>query len=328
MLIDVYRGRISGVKGFIPFANHIVMFPKLLSGPIAYPLSLQKQEHAWKGSWALFGEGIQNLFLGLGMKVVLAGRMGGIWAQANLTGFADISTAYAWIALVSWALELYLDFYGYSLMAIGLGQMLGYQLPENFLIPYASRSVSEFWRRWHVTLGAWFKSYLYIPLGGSRKGTLRTLLNLAVVWLFTGLWHGVGGNYLLWALFLYFLIVNERLWLGKVLDKIGFLRHGYVVFAILLSWVPFAVGDFGQMMTLLSKLFGGGEAINPLDYRELVEYIPMLLSGILLATPVPKMLWNKIRNGPLGFCILLVIFWAVVFYISTAAQDPFMYFQY
>lgn len=328
ILIDAYRGKVKVRKDFVVFANHVTMFPKLLSGPIADPADLHNQERSWKESWDLFGQGVQNLILGLGMKVILAGRMGGIWSQANLTGFADISTAYAWIALISWTLELYLDFYGYSLMAIGLGQMLGYRLPENFLIPYASRSVSEFWRRWHVTLGAWFKNYLYIPLGGSRKGTARTLLNLAVVWLFTGLWHGVGGNYLIWAGFLFFLIANERLWLNWVLERIGFLRHFYVVFVILLSWVPFAVGDFGQMLVFLHKLFGGGEAINPRDYQELTNYIPMLLSAVLLATPLPKKLWQKIRTTPWSFCVLLVIFWAVVFYISTAAQDPFMYFQY
>lgn len=328
ILIDVYRNRVTAEKDPVRFGNQVVMFPKLLSGPIADPASLSDQERKWSNTWERFAEGMQNLILGLGLKVLLAGRLGGIWSQANLIGFTSISTPYAWCALVSWAMELYFDFYGYSLMAIGLGQMLGYDLPDNFLNPYASGSVSEFYRRWHVTLGAWFRNYLYIPLGGNRKGTFRTIFNLAVVWLFTGLWHGVGGNYLIWAMFLFFLIVNERLWLNSVLKKIGFLRHIYVLFAILLSWIPFAVGDFAKMLEFIRKLFGGAGTINPMDYRELSTYIPMLLAGIILATPLPSAIWKKIRRTPISFVILLVLFWAVIYFISTAAQDPFLYFKY
>ena len=328
ILIDVYRGKVKAEQNFVRFSNQVVMFPKLLSGPIADPVALYEQERNWNNTWDRFAVGMQNLILGLSLKVLLAGRIGGIWSQANLIGFTSISTPYAWCALIGWTMELYFDFYGYSLMAIGLGQMLGYDLPANFLTPYASGSVSEFYRRWHVTLGAWFRNYLYIPLGGNRKGILRTILNLAVVWLFTGLWHGVGGNYLLWALFLFLLIVNERLWLNRVLEKIGPFRHVYVIFVILLSWIPFAVGDFGRMLELIRKLFGGDGTINPMDYRELSNYIPMLLAGILLATPLPSRLWNKIRRTPWSFAILLVLFWVVVYYISTAAQDPFLYFKY
>lgn len=328
ILIDVFRGKVQAEKNLIHFGSQIVMFPKLLSGPIGDPVRLSSQEKKWSNSYDRFWLGMQNLILGLSLKVLLAGRLGGIWSQANMAGFLNISTPYAWIALIAWAMELYFDFYGYSLMAIGLGQMLGYDLPDNFLTPYAAGSVSEFYRRWHVTLGAWFRNYLYIPLGGNRRGTFRTILNLAVVWLFTGLWHGVGGNYVIWAMFLFFMVVNERLWLNRVLNKIGFARHVYLIFVILLSWVPFAVGDFMQMMQLLVKLFGGGTTVNPGDYLELTNYIPMLLSGVILATPVPEKLWSRIRNTPLGFVIMLALFWIVVYYISTAAQDPFMYFQY
>ena len=328
ILIDVYRRKCKAEKDPVRFANQVVMFPKLLSGPIADPDQLQKQERPWTTGWDRFGLGFQKLILGLALKVILAGRLGGIWSQANIIGFSSISTPYAWIALMAWTMELYFDFYGYSLMAIGLGQMLGYELPENFLHPYASGSVSEFYRRWHVTLGAWFRNYLYIPLGGNRKGTFRTILNLGIVWLFTGLWHGVGGNYLLWAMLLFFMIVNERLWLNWVLKRIGFLRHFYVLFVILISWVPFAVGDFDQMLLLLGKLFGGGATINPTDYMALGDYIPMLLSGVILATPLPANLWKKICRKPIAFVVVLVLFWAAVYLISTAAQDPFMYFQY
>ena len=245
-------------------------------------------------------------------------------------GYESISVPFAWLCLVGYAMQLYFDFYGYSLMAIGIGRMLGYELPENFLHPYISKTVSEFYRRWHATLGAWFREYLYIPLGGNRKGTVRTIVNLAVVWLFTGLWHGVGGNYLLWAGFLFLLIVNERLWLGKILKKLPLIGHVYVVFVILLSWVPFAVGDFSQMVVFLGRLFGlGGQVLNPADYilwgR---DYAPILLSGVILATPLPAKLCARLKNTLLGDILILVLFWVVVYFISTAAQDPFLYFAY
>lgn len=328
ILIEVYCGTVRLEYDPVKFASHIVMFPKVLSGPILDPGELRRQERSWRGSWERFGEGLQKLILGLSLKVILASRLGGIWAQANVTGFSGISTAYAWLALISWCMRLYLDFWGYSLMAVGLGNLLGYRMPDNFRNPYAARSVSDFYRRWHVTLGAWFRNYLYIPLGGSRQGTLRTILNLAVVWLFTGLWHGVGGNYLIWAGFLWFLIVNERLWLNRVLDKIGYARHIYVVFVILLSWVPFAIGDFHQMTVFLGKLFGCGTALNSRDFMSLGDYAGLLSAGVLLATPLPEKLWNRVKDSVLGYAILFVLFWASVYLISTAAQDPFLYFQF
>jgi len=328
IMIDVYRGRVRAEKHIINYMNQVVMFPKLLSGPIADPVALRRQERRWQLSGSLFSRGLQDFILGLSLKVLIANRLGGIWVQANVLSFADISTVYCWIALFAWSMQLYFDFYGYSLMAKGLGGMLGYDLPDNFLTPYAASSVSDFYRRWHVTLGAWFREYLYIPLGGNRKGFVRTILNLAVVWLFTGLWHGVGGNYLLWAGFLFFCVVNERIWLRWVLDRIGFLRHFYVVFAILLSWVPFAIGDFGQMTVFLTKLFGGGSCINPLDFLSLREFAPMLLAAAVFATPLPKYFWEKIRSHWVSSAILLVLFWVCVYFISTAAQDPFLYFQF
>jgi alginate O-acetyltransferase complex protein AlgI len=181
-----------------------------------------------------------------------------------------------------------------------------------------------------VTLGAWFREYLYIPLGGNRKGSLRTILNLAVVWLFTGLWHGVGGNYLLWAGFLFLLIVNERLWLGKLLGKCRILSHVYVVFMVLMSWLPFAVGNWQALLAFLGRLFCfSGAPINPSDYIVWgSSYAGLLIVGAVFMTPLPEKLWRKIRGHWISDIVLFVLFWVVVYYISTAAQDPFMYFQY
>ena len=329
-LIDIYSLNYEAERNILTFAGQIVMFPKLLSGPLMDPRKLQLESRKAKPTAWNIRSGLQLLILGLGFKVILANRLGGLWTEAGVAGYGCISVPFAWLALIAYAMQLYFDFYGYSLMAMGLGKMLGYDLPRNFDSPYASRTVSEFYRRWHITLGAWFREYLYIPLGGNRRGFFRTALNLAVVWLFTGLWHGVGGNYLLWAGFLFLLILNERLWLGKLMNRSHVICHVYVVFVILLSWLPFAVGDWNQMIDLLGRLFGiTGTALNPQDYLITGDsYGPLLVSGVIFATPLPRKLWEKIRDSFAADLLIFAVFWVVIYFISTAAQDPFMYFQY
>ena len=327
-LIDTYRKKLQPQRNIIHFSSQIAMFPKLLSGPLMAPAQLHKT-NGEKDDQGIH-DGIQLLILGLGLKVILANRLGGLWAQPAVAGYERISTPAAWMSLTAYTMQLYFDFYGYSLMAIGLGKMLGFDFPKNFDHPYASKTVSEFYRRWHMTLGLWFREYVYIPLGGNRGSGLRTILNLAVVWLFTGIWHGVGGNYLVWAGFLFLLIVNERLWLGKWLKKSHVLCHVYLVFVILLSWLPFAVGDWNQMVVFLGRLFGIGAApVNPQDYLLWgQDYFGLLAAGVVLATPLPEKLWNKVRYTILADILLVGLFWVVVYYISTAAQDPFLYFKY
>lgn len=330
VLIDVYRGRISSYEKASSFFRDIAMFPKLLSGPLMDPKSMQALPGKVPFSIQNIRDGLQTLILGLALKVILANNLGGLWAQPIVIGYEYISTPAAWMAIIGFTMQLYLDFYGYSLMAIGLGKMLGFDLPANFLEPYSARSVGEFYRRWHATLGAWFKQYIYIPLGGNRKGLVRTLCNMAVVWLFTGLWHGIGGNYLLWAGFLCLLIINERLWLGKLLDKSKFISHIYVIFVILLSWVPFAIGDWNTMVLFLGRLFGClGTPLNPLDYlRWLDMYFWLLLGSLLAMTPLPGILWRKCKHTVWADLVVFGLFWIVVYYLATAAQNPFLYFQY
>lgn len=328
--VDIYRQNCPAEWNILDFSGQIVMFPKLLSGPLMNPDTLRMELKNAKIAMADFREGMEQLIFGLGMKVLLANRIGGLWTEAGVVGYENVSVPFAWIALIAYAMQLYFDFYGYSLMAMGLGRMLGFRLPRNFENPYISKTVSEFYRRWHVTLGEWFREYLYIPLGGNRKGTLRTLFNLGIVWLFTGLWHGVGGNYLLWAGFLFVLIVNERLWLGKRLKESRVVCHVYLVVVILISWLPFAVGDWSQMVMFAGRLLGlTGKAVNPADYLfKCRDYLPMLLAGVILATPFPRRIWEKLRRSVLADVLLLLLFWVVVYYIATAAQDPFLYFQY
>lgn len=329
-VIDVYRSNITADHSFFFYGCQNAMFPKLLMGPLMNPAELQRQTNDPKCSFEDFHSGLQKFILGLALKVILANRIGGLWAQAYTIGYESISVPFAWMSLMAYAMQLYFDFWGYSLMAMGIGRMLGFRLPENFRDPYASRSVSEFWRRWHATLGAWFKEYIYIPLGGNRDGKLRTLCNLLIVWLFTGFWHGVGGNYILWALILFFFIVNERLWLHKLLGRSKVLSHIYTVMAILISWVPFAIGNTASMLTFAGRLFGiGGKALNPSDFVVWgKEYVYLLIAGIICATPLPRWICSKLKKFALTDILLFVLFWVSVFYIATSAQDPFLYFQF
>lgn len=329
-LVQLHRGEIRRAKGLAGFASDTLMFPKLLSGPIVDPAQLEAQDASWDHPGEYFHSGLQTLVLGLAIKVLVADPLAGLWAQAAIAGYESISTPYAWLALTGYALRLYLDFWGYSLMAVGLGEMLGFRLPENFADPYASKTVSEFYRRWHITLGLWFRRYVYIPLGGNRKGLARTVLNLAIVWLLTGLWHGTGANYLVWAGFLALLIINEKLWLGKLMQKTRLLGHLYTIFVILLSWLPFAIESRGELVMYFGRLFGFlGHAINPVDFLDPGRtYLPVVLGGVLLTTPWPGKLWRRIRGSRWADVLIFLLFWVCVYAIATSEQSPFLYFQY
>ena len=329
-ILSIYCGKIQPEEDILAFATQIFLFPKLLSGPIMDSKALQQQVRERQYSSCQFHLGLQELILGLAMKVLIANRLGSLWAQAGVVGYDSISTGFAWLALIGFALRLYFDFYGYSLMAVGIGRMLGFRLPDNFDDPYASRSVSEFYRRWHITLGAWFREYIYIPMGGNRLGLARTIVNLLFVWALTGLWHGVGGNYLLWAGIIVLFVILERLFLGKWLKKSQVLSRIYTVFVILISWVPFAIGGWTDMCNFLGKLFGmGGTSVNPMDFvSHLKTYGWILLAGVVLATPFPKWLWKKIRDHWAVDLALFILFLICFYFIATAAQDPFLYFQY
>lgn len=326
-LWEVYSRRMEAQKDLLSYGAQILLFPKLLSGPLMEPRQLQAQMDRPKLSQVRFRSGLQEIVIGLSLKVLLADRLAGLWNQAAVIGYDSISTPFAWLALIAYGLRLYFDFQGYSLMAVGLGKMLGFQLPGNFNDPYMARSVSDFYNRWHMTLYRWFRDYVYIPLGGSRKGRLKTVRNILIVWLLTGFWHGIGGNYLLWALFLAFWIIQEKLWLGKLLERSAVLGHVYTVLVILLSWVPFAIGDQAQMMVFAGRLFGTDVAAVDVS-RWGMSYLPVILAGILFATPVPGMVFDLTRESLLCDCVLFVLFWLCVYFISTSGQDPFLYFSF
>ena len=327
-LVCIYQGKLEAEKNIISYGAQVMMFPKVTSGPLCDPVSLQQQTRSRTVTAKDFHRGLQLLILGMSMKVLIANRVGSLWNQAAVIGYDSLSTPFAWLSLTGYAMKLYLDFFGYSVMAMGLGRMMGFHLPKNFDDPYTARSISDFYRRWHASLGLWFRNNIYIPMGGNRKGELRTILNLLVVWTFTGLWHGVGGNYLLWAGILAFFIILERLFLRKFLDKSRVLSHIYTVLIIMISWVPFAIGDWNLMLIFLGRMFGiGGASGMTGDFTYwLKDYAKLLIPGVLIMTGLPGKLWYWIEDSWLADVICFVLFWFCVYFIATAAQDPFAYF--
>lgn len=337
LLVDTYRKPTE--KSLLDLVSYILFFPKLLSGPIA------RLEQMETRKVRLIGEkptrngvnieyGAACFIIGLGYKVLLANQLSGLWREIQTIGLPSISTQLAWMGVIGYSLQLYFDFQGYSLMAIGIAKMLGYTMPNNFDSPYLSKSVSEFYRRWHITLGAWFRDYVYIPLGGSRKGTGRTTINLFAVWLLTGLWHGFGVNFLLWGMFLFFWIAMEKIWLRKFLENKPWLAHIYVLLVIPLSWVFFALPELSDIVWCFQRLFGPivpyeGINVSAGDYLKYGSmYWPFLVAGIFFAFPFgEKWLKRNYRRG-LGIVVLLVIFWMSVYQLAMGLNNPFMYFSF
>lgn len=331
-LMEVAWGGMSPTGSLLTFSAGQLLFPKLLSGPLMAPAELEGQVRARAYSLEGYDEGLREFILGLSMKLLLADRMGVLWRQLGTIGYESVSTPLAWMGIFAYSFQLYFDFCGYSRMAIGLGKMLGFRLPENFDHPYAARSIRDFWRRWHITLGAWFRTYVYIPLGGNRKGKLRMYRNLLIVWLLTALWHGITWNFLLWGLAQFFLIAMERLWLGRLLDKSRVLSHLYMLGVIPLSWLLFAMKEPGAFLTYLGRLFpigAKGVAVLAGDYLLYgKQYGLLLLACFVFAMPWPGKLWERIRTKPLGTGIVLVLFWAAVYCMAVSTNDPFLYFSF
>lgn len=312
------------------YAAGVLMFPKLISGPLAEPEELLDELDDPRRSLGRLAEGLEDFILGLACKVVVADHLAGILGQIRVRGVGAVSVPLAWLGVLGYALQLYFDFWGYSRMAVGLGKLLGFRLPDNFNHPYCSTSVSEFWRRWHITLGRWFKTYVYIPLGGSRRGFGRMVLATLTVWLLTGVWHGAGWNYVLWGLMMFLLILLERLFFGKVLKALPLLGHLYLPLAIALSWVFFITPGPESALAYFSRLFGGGApASDPGDWLAVLRRCwPYLAIALADSTPLPALLWQRISGSRLAWLLLFLLFWFCVFFMATAAGDPFLYFSF
>lgn len=332
-LVDVYRRETKAEKSLISLGTYLCMFPQLIAGPIVNYHLIQEQLHKRKHSMVKVESGLKVFALGLAYKVLLANRVGHLWTEVTAIGYESISTPLAWMSIVAYSLQLYFDFYGYSLMAIGLGQMMGFDFPQNFNNPYMAVSMTDFWRRWHMTLGGWFREYVYIPLGGNRGGFAKTVRNMFVVWLLTGLWHGASWNFVLWGLLLFVLLFVEKAGLGKVLERHKALGHIYMILWIPLSWLVFVITDLSQLGIYLQKLFpffgSTGTVLFQGDYLKYGKtYGIYLVLGILFATGVQEKLLKKNKNRLWVILLLLALFWASVYCMYLGMDDPFLYFRF
>ena len=332
-LIDIYRAQIRAEHSFIQFGAYLTMFPQLTAGPIVTYQTVSRELQKRKHSFHDFNEGLKLFVVGLGYKVILANNISGLWKDVNVIGFESISSPLAWMAIIAYSFQLYFDFYGYSLMAKGMGRMMGFSIPDNFKDPYVSISMTEFWRRWHITLSSWFKQYIYIPLGGSRKGKGRTFLNLFAVWAFTGLWHGASLNFLLWGIMLFVIISIEKLGLLKVLEKHRVLGHIYMTFLIPLMWTVFAITDLSQLGIYFLRLFPflpqDYQAIIPQDYiASLKQYGWLFIVCLILSLPLARKIYVRIKDNIIGALVLSVIFGISIYCLCLGMDDPFLYFRF
>ena len=332
-LVDVYRRETKAEKSLISLGTYLCMFPQLIAGPIVNYHLIQEQLHKRKHSMVKVESGLKVFALGLAYKVLLANRVGHLWTEVTAIGYESISTPLAWMSIVAYSLQLYFDFYGYSLMAIGLGRMMGFDFPQNFNNPYMAVSMTDFWRRWHMTLCGWFREYVYIPLGGNRGGFAKTVRNMFVVWLLTGLWHGASWNFVLWGLLLFVLLFVEKAGLGKVLERHKALGHIYMILWIPLSWLVFVITDLSQLGIYLQKLFpffgSTGTVLFQGDYLKYGKtYGIYLVLGILFATGVQEKLLKKNKNRLWVILLLLALFWASVYCMYLGMDDPFLYFRF
>lgn len=333
-LVDVYRGEQRPVKNIINLGVYIAMFPQVTSGPIGLYSELEPTLLRRHCSVLNLESGLKTFILGMGAKMLLANPMGTLWAGMSRYGYETLSCPYAWLGAFGYSFQLYFDFAGYSLMAMGLGQMLGLYVPRNFDHPYISGSMAEFWRRWHMTLGRWFKKYLYFPLGGSRCSFAKTIRNTFVVWAFTGLWHGASWNFVLWGLIFFVLLTIERLGLGKLLAKTKVLKHIYVIFLIPLTWVVFALPNMQDIATYFSRLFpffadDTASFVNTKDVvRALHDYWYLLIASVVFCLPFPSRWYEKHKNSKLVILGLVLIYLMSVYKMQTQTSNPFLYYQF
>ncbi|MBE5947905.1 MAG: MBOAT family protein [Lachnospiraceae bacterium] len=336
-IADVYKGKCEAERSFINLGAYICMFPQLIAGPIVTYASVREQLHAErKFSLVDFSEGIKTFVFGLGLKVILANQLGNLWSTLSTIGYESVSTPLAWLGLIAYTFQIYFDFYGYSLMALGLGKIIGFNFPDNFNHPYISCSMTEFWRRWHITLGSWFREYVYIPLGGSRVSKPRMIFNLFVVWIFTGLWHGASLNFVLWGLVLFLFIMIEKLFLKKYLDKYKWFGHIYMIILIPLSWALFAITDFSQLAVFFGRLFPfitSAESQQLVIYRyDFIKYAKefgmLLVAGVFFSTEFPYKLLKKYKDSIFETVFLLAAFYIAVYCMYKGLNDPFLYFRF
>ena len=338
--IDVYRGKAKVQRNLLDFGVYVTMFPQLIAGPIVKYSSVEEALHNRKVDILCISHGLKRFVTGLAKKALLANTIGELWADISVMEFGNLSVFTAWMGVLAFAFQIYFDFSGYSDMAIGLGEILGFHFPENFNYPYIASSVTEFWRRWHISLGSWFREYVYIPLGGNRRGVSRQMLNILIVWMLTGIWHGAGWNFLLWGLWFAFLLIVEKLFLGKVLDRLpGGIGILYNALAVLLGWVLFALSTPFEIGSYLAAMFGfRGSLIDSQGLYLFGEYFILFAIAAIAATPLPGLLVGRLERAETGWGIALYrlgekVLPALLLLLSVAVIvdgtfNPFLYFRF
>lgn len=347
-IIDLYRGKVQVQKDFVAFGTYIALFPQLIAGPIVRFKSIEEQLVYRIHSWENFSQGAKLFIIGMGKKVILANNVGMLWDSIAATEVGNLSVATAWIGAIAFTMQIYFDFSGYSDMAIGLGKMFGFDFPKNFDYPYLSRSVTEFWRRWHISLSSWFREYVYVPLGGNRKGLVRQLLNILIVWSLTGLWHGASWNFVIWGMYFAVLLIAEKIFLANVLnsieEKLGIagkmITSFYAMFVVVISWVIFASEDLNFVLCYVGNLFGLGnvQLFDNFAYYTMHNYWIILITCAVGVTKMPAMVGYIFLNKDLESMpklskaietvVLLIILLVSFAYIVASTYNPFLYFRF
>lgn len=335
--IDVYRGETKAQKSLLRFGTYVTMFPQLVAGPIVQYKDIEGQLKERKVTADSFSYGISRFIMGLSKKILLANHIGLIWEQISGGSLAHLSAAEAWIGAAAFTFQIYFDFSGYSDMAIGLGEMFGFHFRENFNMPYCSRSITEFWRRWHISLGTWFRDYVYIPLGGNRSGRFRQVFNIMAVWGLTGLWHGASWNFAFWGLYFGLLLIAEKLVLLRYLERLPkWMSHSYCLFFVVISWVIFAFDHVKQAGMYLMAMFGlniwkaGAGAYYYLENHAFLFAACIVCS---LGEPVIRKIWTAGLLNREAFvwvkpCILFGLFFLSLCFLAGGTYNPFLYFRF
>lgn len=338
--IDVYRGKAKVQHNIVNFGAYVSMFPQLIAGPIVRYSTIAEELDDRTESYGQFAEGIGYFLVGLGKKVLLANAMGGLWTQIQGIGDGERSVLMVWLGILAFGMQIYFDFSGYSDMAVGLGHMFGFHFPENFRYPYTAKSITDFWNRWHISLSTWFKEYVYIPLGGNRKGGAKQVRNILIVWLLTGIWHGAGWNFLLWGAYFGILLLLEKFVLKPYLEKLpAFWRGTYAMILVFLGWVLFAHDDIGAGLLYYRQMFGLGQLalVNARTWYLAVSYLPLLIMAVIGSTSLPKRLAGRLVSGSQRRSVIkdaavitamAVVMILVVAYLVDASYNPFLYFRF
>lgn len=326
-IIDVYRDEVAVQKNPLTFGAYVTLFPQLIAGPIVRYADIAMMLQERKESLSQIASGIRTFIIGLSKKVLLANAAGMLWNL--LQSRSGMLTA--WVGLFAYTLQIYFDFSGYSDMAIGLGRMFGFEFLVNFNYPYTSKSITDFWSRWHISLSSWFKEYVYIPLGGNRRGTKRQIMNIVIVWLLTGLWHGANWNFVLWGCYFAIVLIIEKFCLKKILSLIpSIFAHIYTLIVIMLGWVLFYFEDMTAMGSFLLRLIRPTTSADSLSL--ILGYIPLLIVGSIASTAIGKNLYNRIRNtfiGSIGQIVIpALLFILCVASLASQSYNPFIYFRF